>query len=516
MKILVLDDNEQDRKRLCDWIRDWFVNHSADSSHQLDGIEEHKLRAAAAASLAANGEEFGLAFISWDLKEINAGQELLLQYSKKLPELSFIVMSQQLLKSNMSTLPFQFGATDLIGKPFDRKEVNSRLAQFFTAPTIRYLTEIKKEIVGESAALMKTFKQINDAILSPKHSVLLTGETGTGKELIAQTVHLLSNTGKKLVPVALGIYPSELVADAIFGHEKGAFNEAKERRAGFLEEADGGSLFLDEIGELPLKVQADLLRALDTRRFHRLGAIKETSFDVRLICATNRDLKSAIEARQFRDDLFYRINTLPIHIPPLRERREDIPLLLNHFLAKFSAGRSIGIDRAARSILESHDFPGNVRELSNIVEAAVAKCGEGNEILPQHITELLRLEIIQSSQLNSSPIGFELSTLESEPQPETEALPAPVPASSNGGEISIPQEWLNLPYRDAHEQVAQRFNAIYLAHHLNKHRYVVSKAATSIGIDRKTFTQHAERAGLLLKPEPTSSPDEPHEKEELS
>jgi transcriptional regulator with PAS, ATPase and Fis domain len=204
-------------------------------------------------------------------------------------------------------------------------------------------------------------------------TILITGETGTGKEMVARAIHNLSpRADKKFVPCNCSAFPETLLERELFGHVKGSFTGATDSKPGIFEYADGGTVFLDEIGELPVSLQSKLLRVLEDRTIRRIGSPHETPVDVRIITATNRDLRQAIQAGHFREDLFYRINVLDISLPPLRERREDIPLLCQHFLSliNIKCGRNIkGISRSAQLRLMEHPWEGNVRELQNVIES---------------------------------------------------------------------------------------------------------------------------------------------------
>ncbi len=231
-----------------------------------------------------------------------------------------------------------------------------------------------EEIVGRSPALQQVLQQV--MIVAPTDStVLLHGETGTGKELIARAIHNLSSRRERpYVRMNCAAIPSGLLESELFGHEKGAFTGALMQRKGRFELADGGSLFLDEIGDISMELQPKLLRAIQEQEFERLGSSRTIQVNVRLIAATHRDLRAMIRDEEFREDLFYRFNVFPIEIPPLRERREDIPLLVNYFVSKVSGrmGRQIrSIPKRAMEILTSCPWKGNIRELANFVERAV-------------------------------------------------------------------------------------------------------------------------------------------------
>jgi formate hydrogenlyase transcriptional activator len=259
---------------------------------------------------------------------------------------------------------------DLAGTSF-RELSGLEADQFEPQVSPEYIFE---DIVGKSPALQKALEQV--AIVAPTDStVLLYGETGTGKELIARAIHNLSSRLKRtLVRINCAAIPSGLVESELFGHEKGAFTGALMQKQGRFELADHGTLFLDEIGDIGLDLQPKLLRALQEREFERLGSTKTVHVDVRLIAATHRDLESMIRNNQFREDLFYRLNVFPIEIPPLRERREDIPLLVHYFVLRASRQmqkRIRSVPKQAMEALVNADWRGNIRELANFIERCV-------------------------------------------------------------------------------------------------------------------------------------------------
>jgi len=234
-----------------------------------------------------------------------------------------------------------------------------------------------EEIVGSSAALKEVLSSVVQ-VAPTDSTVLITGETGTGKELVARAIHKRSQRASRaFVSVNCAAIPSSLIASELFGHEKGAFTGAMQQRRGRFELAHSGSIFLDEVGELPHETQIALLRVLQERQFERVGSDRVISTNVRVIAATNRDLSAAIAAGAFRADLFYRLNVFPIEIPPLRKRRDDIPLLVEYFVQRFSdkMGKHIRkIDKDTLARCRAYDWPGNIRELQNIVERSVILC----------------------------------------------------------------------------------------------------------------------------------------------
>ncbi len=238
-----------------------------------------------------------------------------------------------------------------------------------------------EEIVGSSPALQAVLSGV--AKVAPTDStVLIAGETGTGKELIARAIHKRSQrSSHAFVSVNCAAIPRDLIASELFGHEKGAFTGATQRRLGRFESADGGTIFLDEVGELPSETQIALLRVLQEREFQRVGGNESLKTDARVVAATNRDLHAAIAEGNFREDLFYRLNVFPLEMPPLRERKEDIPLLVDYFVDRYAskAGKKItGISKKSMELLQSYRWPGNIRELQNVIERSVILCDSEN------------------------------------------------------------------------------------------------------------------------------------------
>ncbi|MDD4951298.1 MAG: sigma 54-interacting transcriptional regulator [Desulfovibrionaceae bacterium] len=266
-----------------------------------------------------------------------------------------------------------------------------------------------EDIVGKSQALRKIF-QILPQISRSEATVLLLGESGTGKELFARAIHHLSNRKSgPFMAVNCGALPDTLLESELFGYVKGAFTDAKQDRPGRFQAAAGGTVFLDEIGDLPGNLQVKLLRVLQERSFEPLGSVKSVPTDVRIIAATNRDLDGLVAEGRFRQDLFYRLNVVTLRLPTLRERREDIPLLSDHFIQSMAAeqGKEIeGLSEDAMSLLMRHDFPGNVRELENILEYAFILC-PGGFIQVEHFPERLQPQAEDREELSESGLSLE-------------------------------------------------------------------------------------------------------------
>ena len=279
----------------------------------------------------------------------------------------------------------RLGACDYLSKPFDidllkmkvREKIDNRQLKQENVLLKRTLglSHQFSNIIGRSGAMLEVFKMI-ETVARTNSTILLTGESGTGKGLVAQAIHFHSlRRERPMVSLNCGAMPETLLESELFGHMRGAFTGAEVNKKGLLEVAEKGTIFLDEIGEMSAVMQVKFLRVLQERRFRRVGGLEELQADIRVIAATNQDLTRAVGEGRFREDLFYRINVIPIALPPLRERREDIPLLADHFLAKYTEqmGKEItGIARQAADLLQQYDWPGNIRELENVMERAVA------------------------------------------------------------------------------------------------------------------------------------------------
>lgn len=342
---------------------------------------------------------FDLALLDFALPDRN-GLEILADIRARDPQLAVIMITAYGTLDN-AVRAMQKGATNFIQKPWD----NEKLLADVRAAVARRRAEEENEqlkrafkqrynfehIVGKSEAMLRIFDLVGQ-VASSRSTVLIQGESGTGKELIAKAIHVNSpRKSHPFVPVNTGSMPADLLESTLFGHVKGAFTSAVSSKKGLFEVADGGTIFLDEIGTMSLETQAKILRVLQDRKFMHLGGVQELQVDVRVIAATNIDLNILVREGKFREDLFYRLNVITVDLPSLRSRSEDIPPLVNHFLAKFSTenGKSVRqISPEALRPLLDYAWPGNVRELENVMERAVVLSNGpvvGVELIPDHI-----------------------------------------------------------------------------------------------------------------------------------
>jgi DNA-binding NtrC family response regulator len=364
----------------------------------------------------------------------------------------------------------RLGAFDFISKPLNRAELRMRVERALRdrRSGLPAANESEKEskrrprksdvIIGGGAWIKELYERIS--MVAPTDvTVAISGESGTGKELVARTIHNLSlRYESPFVVVNCAAIPENLLEDELFGHVRGAFTDASRDREGLFQAADTGTLFLDEIGEMPLALQVKLLRVLQSQEFRRIGDDLDTKVDVRLITATNRDLEKAVAAGVFRQDLYYRINVFPLHLPPLRERREDLPLLSHHFLLKHrvKVGKRVeGFAPEALVKLASYDFPGNVRELENKVHHALVMT-QGEYILPDDIS-----------------------------------------VGENPGSSS-PRIDLNRRFRDLKREVVESFEREYTREVLQAHGGNLAAASRQAGMDRKNLWALAKKYNIDL------------------
>jgi two-component system, NtrC family, response regulator PilR len=309
----------------------------------------------------------------------------------------------------------RLGAHDYFTKPFSMDELRLKVRHHIETRRLKQENVLLKRalgtahefcnIVGRSDAMLAVFRMV-ETIARTNSTVLITGESGTGKDLVARAIHFHSlRREHPFVALNCGAVPETLLESELFGHIRGAFTGADTNKKGLLEVAERGTIFLDEIGEMNATMQVKLLRVLQDRKFRRLGGTDEAHADIRVVAATNQDLQKRVGDGKFREDLFYRINVIPIHLPPLRERREDIALIAEHFLAKFAQQmekRVHAITAEALALLEAYSWPGNVRELENVIERAVA-LEQTAAVLPETLPEPVRRGVAAGSGLPSLP-----------------------------------------------------------------------------------------------------------------
>jgi DNA-binding NtrC family response regulator len=374
VSILIVDDEESVRDSLYNWfIEDGYEVECAENAKKALSILELKKMDIILADIKMPGMD---------------GLEMHRRI-RSLNKDSIVIIMTAFASVETAVQALKDGAYDYITKPFDPDDLSHLIRNASSQISLKdenkalrdkvISLENVDDLIGGSETMIKVLKEV-ERVARSNSPVIITGESGTGKELIAKAIH--SNSRRKfspLVSVHCGALTESLLESELFGHEKGAFTGAMYNRKGRFEMADGGTIFLDEIATISQKMQIELLRVLETKTFLRVGGNKEITSDFRVICASNKDLKKMVEDGTFREDLFYRLNVVNIKIPPLRERVQDIPMLVDHFIHKYCTSMSrniMTIDPAALKRLEQYDFPGNVRELENMIERAIVV---GNE-----------------------------------------------------------------------------------------------------------------------------------------
>ncbi|HEY4933267.1 MAG TPA: sigma-54 dependent transcriptional regulator [Terriglobales bacterium] len=381
-KVLIVEDEENERTGLAELIRAWgYETDTAD-----DGVEG-----------LAKVKSWGPAIVVTDLKMPRMDGLELLEQLAAAPEQVAIVLLTGMGKVDAAVTAMKRGAFDFIEKPVNPTRLRNVLqnatrirgAERELEANRRRLRDVGVlgSLVGPSKKMQEIFRLV-EMVAPSTASVLITGESGTGKELLARTIHSLSpRKVKPFVAINCAAIPETLIESEIFGHEKGAFTGAVDRRTGCFELAEGGTLLLDEIGEMPIATQAKLLRVLEDRKLRRLGSKGETSVDVRVLAATNKPPEEAVARGELRNDLYYRLNVFNIHMPPLREHMEDVSELVNALLADMNEKHNrkvVGVSESVRNAFQAHLWPGNVRELRNTLERAVILC-DSPMIEPKHL-----------------------------------------------------------------------------------------------------------------------------------
>lgn len=407
-RILVVDDEEIMRGSLCDWLNeDGYIAEAVENGYKaLELVKK---------------EEFDLAIVDLKMPGMD-GIELLKQLNVINPKLPVIIITAY-ATIDSAVMAMKEGAADYLVKPFNPEEISLIIKkliehQRLIKENIRLRQELTRrfkfqDLIGRSPQMQKVFEMIK-TVAPTKSTILIRGESGTGKELVAQAIHELSPRNKyPFVPVACGAMPETLLEAELFGYEKGAFTGAITRYKGRIEVADGGTLFLDEIGDISPKTQVDLLRFIQEREFRRLGGKEVLKVDVRIIVATNKNLEEMVKKNTFREDLYYRLNVITVEIPPLRERKEDIPLLIEHFLDKYRLETGKQIEKVSPEVMKlmmDYDWHGNVRELENVIEHSIVVC-KNNEIeledLPPYLVKVKKEPVLTNSTLSLAQIEKE-------------------------------------------------------------------------------------------------------------
>lgn len=441
--ILIIDDEKNIREGLAaDFEMDGYnVKIAANGKEGLD--------------LIANGD-IDLVITDLRMPGSISGEEVLRQVTTKMPGIPVIVLTGH-GSIDAAVKAMQDGAYDFLTKPLNlaqlevivKRALEGRELKIKHTELLKQVSTQKKTdmVIGKSAAMQKVMtlvKKVADARIS----VLITGETGVGKEVVANAIHNLSSrSDKAFIPVVCSSLSETLLESELFGHEKGAFTNADSMHKGKFELAHGGTIFLDEIGEINQSVQVKLLRVLQERKFERVGGEEPIEVDVRVLAATNKNLEEEVKAGRFREDLYFRLNGIHIEVPPLRERKDDLPLLLNSFLERYNAenGKHItGFDNQARNALYKYDWPGNIRELQHCVESSVVMAS-GSEItledLPPSVSKASGIETI------SVPVGITLD--------EAEKIIIQENLVANKGNKSKTAETLGIGRKTLHRKLAE-------------------------------------------------------------
>jgi len=432
-------------------------------------------------TLASNGEEvikliekeiFDLALVDIRMPRQD-GLSALKKIKSVSPE-TIVIMITAYASADTAIKAMKEGAYDYITKPFKIDEIKMIIQNALEKRHLQRENLLLKQVVrdryhygniiGQSPRMLELYDLL-ERVAPTKTNILITGESGTGKELVAKAIHYNSPRKEKpFVNLNCGAIPEALIESELFGHMKGAFTDAITTKKGLFELADEGTLFLDEISELPLMMQVKLLRVLQDREFKRVGGTEDIRVDVRIISATNKDLEEAVQKKLFREDLFYRLNVIQIKLPPLRERKEDIPALANHFLKRYSGelGKPIShITPEALRMLIQYDYPGNVRELQNIVERAVA-LETSQELTVQNIHSYLE----EPLQVPKSPLDLE-----------------------------IPNEGIDL------EKMVEEIEKTLLLKALERTKGIKKKAAELLHINFRSMRYRLEKYGLNQEPD---------------
>lgn len=487
---------------------------------QRKGHRVHVARNGKEAYSLLDGNEFQVALLDLKLPDTD-GLSVLQRLKTAQPYCEAIIMTGY-STTRTAVKAIQMGAFDYIEKPFaDITEVEDLIAKALEFSSRASGQPEWLEVAARQgfqvgpAPRMQRLVTVAHKIAPKNINILIQGETGTGKELLARFIHACSPRSQNtFIPVNCGALQESLLESELFGHEKGAFTGASARRRGIFEIANRGTLFLDEIGEASLAIQVKLLRVLETGEFFRVGGEESITTDVRVIAATNVDLQKAVEERKFREDLFYRLDVVRLEVPPLRERKEDIPLLVNHFLQKFSSERSLQVSPEAMQILKEYSWPGNVRELANVVRQAAALV-DGNVIVPSCLSPKILDEVIKPEE-TGQVVGIPAGGIKSDYRPaiaRLEELLEKPEALENLAEDELLTTYRLLKQLETKVKSVMNSKGIFAPHPpslmevekqviketLQFFRGNVTSAARSLGIGRNTLYRKIKEYGLNLR-----------------
>jgi DNA-binding NtrC family response regulator len=488
-KTVLLVDDDPTQRRLMQAVCEragYFVKQAEGGQQALDLLGGEK------------GTGIDLMILDLMMPEVS-GMDVLEALPSVRPELPVIVLTA---KGGVETVvkAMQAGARDFFVKPASPERITVGIANALDVTNLR--TEVSRlkrkakgemsfnDVVGTAPAFQQTLKLAERAARSTI-PILITGESGVGKEMIARAIQGSSErAGATFVTVNCGAIPENLVESILFGHEKGAFTGATSKHVGKFQEANGGTLFLDEVGELPLETQVKLLRALQEGEVDPVGSKKPVKVDVRLISATNRDLSEAVREGTFREDLYYRLNVFPVEVPPLRERREDIAPLIQHFINRYNAeeGRSVqGVRHEVLEVLVGQDWPGNVRQLENLIYRAVV-LADGSWLTSDDFPSMATM--FESAGVVSGPPPSEEDSGYGSTQPIREPLAAARAAGIEGIEVFD---------HEGHLRSLQNIERDLIAAAIDMYKGQMSEVARRLGIGRSTLYRKVQEQGITIK-----------------
>jgi DNA-binding NtrC family response regulator len=481
-RILVIDDEESPRESLRFILKDRYDVTLVENGPS--GLEA-----------ASRAEPFDIVLLDMKMPGMDGLEVLsrILQLNPAMP----VVMVTAITEAKPAVQAMKMGAKDYLNKPFDVDEIRLVVDRLLKEKALerevgRLRTELRavskfENIVGSSPAMQKVYALVQ-RVVDTETTVLVLGETGTGKELVARALHYNSVRREgPFIPVHCAAIPSELLESELFGHEKGSFTGALQRRIGMFEAAGGGTLFLDEIGEMPLGTQSKLLRAIQEREIRRVGGQETISINVRLVCATNRDLEKEIARGAFREDLYYRINVVPVTIPALRDRKDDIPQLVLHFAQRFGKELNREVPQfspSAMDLLVSYPWPGNVRELEHAIERLLVTC--------------------DSTKITEEHLPFVISQSEQATAQITSRLTATTPNVELGEKLEFNDTGLDLP------KVTEDLERRAIEEALRRTSGVITEAARALHITRRMLRYKMDKLQIASSRagEPEEDPEE--------